>query len=651
MRTVIRVSCIDQQLKAVASPLLASGGMNEAVVAFDFCEKWDGFAKTGVFYRDEEDVYYSLLDENDECIIPHEVYDEPGTFYFTVFGDKDSIRRTASTLRYKAYKGVVGDAMKPSDPTPDVYDQIMAKLNGYDGESGGLSDTAEALLLAILRNAVYTSNQKANIEALEAELNKKDDNTGGDTGEEEPHTHSYTSSVTKAATCTTAGIRTFTCSCGHGYTEPIPATGHKYVDGVCSVCGAADPNHSGSGDDEPHEHIYASEVTKAATCTTEGIHTYTCSCGHTYTEPIPATGHNFVDGICTVCGEADPNHVVLTSISATYSGGDVEVETALTDLSGIVVTATYSDGSTQTVTDYTLTGTIAEGSNTITVVYEGKTTTFTVTGYEKHSHSYTSEVTTAATCTTDGVRTYTCSCGDAYTESIPATGHNFVDRVCTVCGAAGAPDPIVNLSLTDVANNVITNRGTGGATYNTTITDKSTNNSCHTSGESGLTLKKNASAVVNYGINKSNPFTICAKVKLDQKSSAKYQMLFWTENDAPSVYIRGDINGETDIKLTGSLGLTAHSAKATIPSGGKTVIFDGETLPQSVEHTYVFIGDLATDTLYLYIDGELMASQPISTLPTSNTIILGDNSGSYSASQITISEVRIWDSAVDINLI
>lgn len=157
MRTVIRVSCIDQQLKAVASPLLASGGMNEAVVAFDFCEKWDGFAKTGVFYRDEEEVYYSLLDENDECIIPHEVYDEPGTFYFTVFGDKDDIRRTASTLRYKAYKGVVGDAMMPSDPTPDVYDQIMAMLAG-----GGMSDEAclSALIETDMLPAVHDADGK-----------------------------------------------------------------------------------------------------------------------------------------------------------------------------------------------------------------------------------------------------------------------------------------------------------------------------------------------------------------------------------------------------------------------------------------------------------------------------------------------------------
>lgn len=70
----------------------------------------------------------------------------------------------------------------------------------------------------------------------------------------------------------------------------------------------------------------------------------------------------------------------LSNISATYSGGDVAVGTAVTALTGIVVTATYSDGSTATVTGYTLSGTIAEGSNTVTVSYGGKTTTFTVTG-------------------------------------------------------------------------------------------------------------------------------------------------------------------------------------------------------------------------------------------------------------------------------
>ena len=78
--------------------------------------------------------------------------------------------------------------------------------------------------------------------------------------------------------------------------------------------------------------------------------------------------------------EPDEPEKTLTSISVTYSGGDVAVGTAMADLTGIVVTAHYSDGSTATVTGYTLSGEIAEGSNTVTVSYGGKTTTFTVTG-------------------------------------------------------------------------------------------------------------------------------------------------------------------------------------------------------------------------------------------------------------------------------
>ena len=84
-------------------------------------------------------------------------------------------------------------------------------------------------------------------------------------------------------------------------------------------------------------------------------------------------------------GEVEPDEPdtptkTLTGISATYSGGDVTVGTVLTALTGIVVTATYSDGSTAEVTGYTLSGEIVEGDNTITVSYGGLTTTFVVTG-------------------------------------------------------------------------------------------------------------------------------------------------------------------------------------------------------------------------------------------------------------------------------
>jgi uncharacterized repeat protein (TIGR02543 family) len=43
------------------------------------------------------------------------------------------------------------------------------------------------------------------------------------------HTHSYTKSITKAATCTSDGTAKYTCSCGTSYTETIKATGHNSV--------------------------------------------------------------------------------------------------------------------------------------------------------------------------------------------------------------------------------------------------------------------------------------------------------------------------------------------------------------------------------------------------------------------------------------
>lgn len=70
-----------------------------------------------------------------------------------------------------------------------------------------------------------------------------------------------------------------------------------------------------------------------------------------------------------------------TSITATYTQSRTVYETDVLDSlkSDLVVTANYSDGTSETVTDYTLSGTLAEGTSTITVSYGGKTATFSVT--------------------------------------------------------------------------------------------------------------------------------------------------------------------------------------------------------------------------------------------------------------------------------
>lgn len=73
--------------------------------------------------------------------------------------------------------------------------------------------------------------------------------------------------------------------------------------------------------------------------------------------------------------------VSLVSISAMYTqSGTVYEGSDINNLKpDLVVTAVYSDSTSEVITAYTLTGTLEEGTSTITVSYGGKTTTFDVT--------------------------------------------------------------------------------------------------------------------------------------------------------------------------------------------------------------------------------------------------------------------------------
>lgn len=71
---------------------------------------------------------------------------------------------------------------------------------------------------------------------------------------------------------------------------------------------------------------------------------------------------------------------VLESITATFnSSASITTDNVLDDLRPyLTVRALYSDGTTETVRNYTLSGSLNAGTNTITITYNGKTATFTV---------------------------------------------------------------------------------------------------------------------------------------------------------------------------------------------------------------------------------------------------------------------------------
>ena len=99
-------------------------------------------------------------------------------------------------------------------------------------------------------------------------------------------------------------------SCGYDMTKPGTFDEyHDYVDGFCRYCGAEDPDHV------PHEHDYYETHRVDPTCTEDGYVEYTCDCGDTHTDPLPATGHSWGEWTpagdgeevrsCEVCGAED----------------------------------------------------------------------------------------------------------------------------------------------------------------------------------------------------------------------------------------------------------------------------------------------------------------------------------------------------------
>lgn len=126
--TVIKVKCVDQTLVFASTPLVASGGINEDFMQFTFCSKWDDLEKTAVFWRSEADVYHVLLDEENSVQVPPEVTADAGVIYFGVFGvNVEGKQRTSEVLTYTIEQGTITTGTKPSDPTPDIYTQLLAK--------------------------------------------------------------------------------------------------------------------------------------------------------------------------------------------------------------------------------------------------------------------------------------------------------------------------------------------------------------------------------------------------------------------------------------------------------------------------------------------------------------------------------------------
>ena len=258
------------------------------------------------------------------------------------------------------------------------------------------------------------------------------------------HEHSYSEEVTEA-TCTEDGFTTYACKCGDVYVgNKVTATGHSWGEWVttkepteettgeairsCANCEEKEvktldkviPNHT---------HSYTGKVTTAATCTKEGVKTYTCSCGGSYTESIEKIPHSYKTTVTKpTCTDKGYTTYKCSSCGDSYKDDYVAAKG-------------HSYGNYKSNGDATCT---KDGTKTGSCSACGAKNTLTDTGSAK-GHSYKATV-TAPTCTEKGYTTNKCSvCGDSYKDSyVNATGHKFGsytsngDATCTKDGTKTA---------------------------------------------------------------------------------------------------------------------------------------------------------------------------------------------------------------------
>ena len=293
----------------------------------------------------------------------------------------------------------------------------------------------------------------------------------------------------------------------------------------CSVCGAYTGYTSTSIDENAH--YWRISSSKAATCTEDGYIERTCQISfnlndkgydctvHSYTEQLPATGHNYTvledsaaghgfDGLlykkCLNCGdeikevrEGEPHDYVLISESepdctndgvklyrCTVCGDEKEektpalghdytekerVEATLTD-DGYVISVCGRCGDEKkeilsacehefTVDEVSPT---CEKAGTLTKTCS-KCGAVVSESIPALGHDYEIQMEVNPTCTEEGYKREKCSrCGKVNTESYPAAGHTWDETdgmlVCRFCGAT-SDVPEEESVLTRLSNNPV----------------------------------------------------------------------------------------------------------------------------------------------------------------------------------------------------
>ena len=105
--------------------ILADDSVDFVELEFSFSSEWEGMEKTAQFIQGEK--VYSVILVDDKCYLPTEITE--GSFFITVFGYAGERRGTTRKLQEVLYDSGFGQGEVPVPPTPDLYAQLLVKID------------------------------------------------------------------------------------------------------------------------------------------------------------------------------------------------------------------------------------------------------------------------------------------------------------------------------------------------------------------------------------------------------------------------------------------------------------------------------------------------------------------------------------------
>ena len=173
--SVIKITVNDQNLLITDGPKIAAQGVNENYIQFTFSEDWDGFGKTANFYRDTAPtvIYQSVVDQNGYAAIPHEITANESWICIGLSGVKDDVVKTSEILKYKIVNGLY--VVESTDPTPDVYEQILALAGNIEALVTQIeTDTAASVAAIEASTASSIANIQETVDGIDDAVDQVD---------------------------------------------------------------------------------------------------------------------------------------------------------------------------------------------------------------------------------------------------------------------------------------------------------------------------------------------------------------------------------------------------------------------------------------------------------------------------------------------